>query len=410
MMAKITKRGVDALVAGGAPVSDSEIKGFVARRLPSGTVTYGYRYRDRGGRQRWLPLGLHGSITPDQARELAKQRAGEVASGRDPAVERADSRAATANTVDALLDEFLVRHVRGKLRTANEIERTFSVYVRPRLGGKSIYDLKRSDIVELLDQIEDKNGPVMADRTLAYIRKAFNWQATRDDSFAPPIVRGMARTKPGERKRKRILDDQEIRDVWSALDELKKSAPLCYPRFARTLLYVAQRREEVSRMVWEEIAGDAWTIPAERSKNKIASVVPLTKEARDLLGPAHTAGFVFSNEQERQRAFSGFSKAKTALDEKIAELRKREHRSPMPHWVHHDLRRTGRSLMSRAGIHPDIAERVLGHVIPGVRGTYDRYEYFSEKRDALEKLAAVIERILHPTDAVVMFPKQAQQG
>jgi hypothetical protein len=131
----------------------------------------------------------------------------------------------------------LVRHVRCKLRSANEIERTFEVYVRPRLGGKSIYNLRRSDIVELLDQIEDKNGPVMADRALAYVRKAFNWQATRDDSFTPPIVRGMARSKPSERKRTRFLDDQEIRDIWTALDELKNDAPLCYPRFVRTLLF-----------------------------------------------------------------------------------------------------------------------------------------------------------------------------
>jgi hypothetical protein len=155
MRAKITKRVVDALIAGGTPVSDSEIKGFVARRLPSGTVTYGYRYRDRGSRQRWLPLGLHGSITADQARELAKRRAGEVAGGRDPAIECANSRAAAASTVDALLDDFLVRHVRGRLRSAREIQRTFDVYVRPRLGSKSIYNLKRSDVVELLDHIED---------------------------------------------------------------------------------------------------------------------------------------------------------------------------------------------------------------------------------------------------------------
>jgi integrase len=409
MRGKITKRVVDALVAGGPPLSDSEIKGFVARRLPSGTVTYGYRYRDRGGRQRWLPLGLHGSITPDQAREFAKQRAGEVASGRDPAGERVEVRAAAAATVDTLLDDFLVRHVCGKLRSANEIERTFDVYVRPRLGDKSIYNLKRSDIVELLDEIEDKNGPVMADRTLAYVRKAFNWQATRDDSFTPPIVRGMARTKPSERRRTRILDDQEIRDLWTAIDDLKNDAPLCYPRFVRTLFYVAQRREEVSKMVWEEIEGDAWTIPKERSKNKVANVVPLTKEVRNLLGSEQT-GFVFSNEKERRRAFSGFSKAKLALDRKIAELRKRQHRPPMPHWVHHDLRRTARSLMSRTGVFPDVAERVLGHVIPGVRGTYDRYEYFDEKRDALERLAALIERILHPSDAVVTFPKQATRG
>jgi integrase len=146
-------------------------------------------------------------------------------------------------------------------------------------------------------------------------------------------------------------------------------------------------------MVWEEIEGDAWSIPKERSKNTLANVVPLMKEVRDLLGHKQNGGFVFSNEIDRRRAFSGFSKAKAALDQKIADLRKREGRAPMPHWVHHDLRRTGRSLMSRASVLPDVAERVLGHIIPGVRGTYDRYEYLDEKRDALEKLAALIEHI-----------------
>jgi hypothetical protein len=52
--------------------------------------------------------------------------------------------------------------------------------------------------------------------------------------------------------------------------------------------------------------------------------------------------------------------------------------------------------MSRAGVSSDHAERVLGHVIPGVRGVYDRHEYAAEKRAALEKLDAQIARILHP--------------
>jgi integrase len=74
----------------------------------------------------------------------------------------------------------------------------------------------------------------------------------------------------------------------------------------------------------------------------------------------------------------------------------------MPSWVLHDLRRTARSLMSRASVSSDIAERVLGHVIPGVRGVYDRYAYVDEKRDALERLASVVERILNPPDGNVV--------
>jgi hypothetical protein len=62
-------------------------------------------------------------------------------------------------------------------------------------------------------------------------------------------------------------------------------------------------------------------------------------------------------------------------------------------------------MMARAQVPPDHAERVLGHVISGVRGVYDRHQYADEKRDALEKLGALVERILRPDDAVIHFPK-----
>jgi integrase len=409
MKAKITKRRVDALRIEGM-IADDEIKGFVVRRLPSGVVTYGYRYRHKG-RQRWIGLGLHGSITADEARSLAKTRAGEVASGRDPAAEIEAERAkaeqakrASANTVNAVLDNFVERHVRKNLRRGYEVERVFDRYVRPRIGDKSIYDLRRRDVVEMLDAIEDNNGPVMAHQVLAHIRKAFNWHAARDDLFNTPIVRGMARTKPAERARTRILADDEIRDVWTALDQAAVPEP--FPRLVRALLLTAQRREELAQMRVEEIEGETWIIPGERYKTKLPSAVPLTAAARGQLGTLPTTGFVFST-TEGKRPFSGFSKAKRALDKKIAELRKADGRKPMPDWVLHDLRRTARSMMSRAGVASDIAERVLGHAIPGVRSVYDRHHYEIEKRHALEQLAAVVDRILDPKPNVVPFAARA---
>ena len=120
----------------------------------------------------------------------------------------------------------------------------------------------RRDIVEMLDAIEDENGPVMCDRVLAYLRKAFNWQASRDEQFNSPIVRGMQRTKPRERARQRILDDQEIRDLWTALEDLKTDAPAPFPSLVKTLLLTAQRRDEVASMNW--LAGGT-DEPAERS-------------------------------------------------------------------------------------------------------------------------------------------------
>jgi integrase len=99
--------------------------------------------------------------------------------------------------------------------------------------------------------------------------------------------------------------------------------------------------------------------------------------------------------------YSGFSKSKAKLDKAVfAAMKNRAKKGakvePIQNWTLHDLRRTAKTLMARAGVRPDISERVLGHVIAGVEGTYDRHSYADEKRDALEKLAAMIERILNP--------------
>lgn len=423
MPAKITKRSVDALKSG--ILADTEIKGFVVRRLESGGATYGYRYRDKTtGGQRWIGLGRHGNITADQARDLAKKKAGEVADGRDPVAEAEQSRAkanlakvAEKNTVNAILDKFEARYS-SKLRSGDQIKRAFTVYVRPRIGSKSIYELKRRDIVEMLDAIEDEKagesadlgGSVMADRVLAHVRKAFNWWMVQDEDFKSPIVRGMARTKPGERKRKRILTDDEIRDVWAALDNLE-DAPACYPAYVRNLLLTMTRRNESSRMHVSELDGDLWTIPGERYKNKLDHVIPLSEMARENLktAPAAAKGqnsyFLFStattNRPMGKTAFSGFSKAKVELDRQIAKLRKAAGKSSMPRWTLHDLRRTGRTLMSRAGVPDDHAERAMGHVIAGVRGTYDLHEFLEEKRKGFEALASLVRMILNPADNVI---------
>jgi integrase len=402
MREKISKRTVDALKPG-AILADAEVKGFTARRLASGTLTYGFRYRDKtSGQARWLALGLHGNITPDAARALAKKHAGSVADRRDPAAElerqRATAKSAASETVNAVLDAFLERHVQPALRSAKAIERAFDVYVRPRLGARSIYSLRRSHIVEMLDAVEDQGGPVMADRTLAHLRRAFNWRAARDDDFLPPIARGMARTRGKDRARDRVLSDDEMRDLWTALDQA--TVPPCYPRFIRALLLTGQRRNEVARADWREIGSRVWTIPAARYKTKLEHVVPLTGAVQALLGEPKAKGFVFSNDGGR-RPLSGFGNAKAALDRMIDEIRKAGGLEPMERWTLHDLRRTARSLMSRAGVSADIAERVLGHVIPGVRSVYDRHAYEAEKRDALERLATLVERIVNPIENVV---------
>jgi integrase len=371
---------------------------------PSGSKSWAYRYRIEG-KSRKLTLGtlLDPNAKPDteadgdlpalsvvEARQRASAAGVKVARGIDPIAERQRKESKAKNTVNSVLDTFVARYVKD-LRSGDQVERGFDVYVRPRIGNKSIYDLRRRDIVEMLDEIEDENGPVMADRVLAYVRKAFNWQATRDDHFAPPIVRGMARTKPKERNGKRVLDDDEIRDLWSALQRFE--GPACYPAYVRNLLLTATRRNESSDMHSDEMANGVWIIPEERYKTKLDHVIPLSAMAIENMPKGK--GFVFST-TEGEVAFSGFSKAKEQLDRLIAEDRAKAGRPAMPNWTLHDLRRTARSLMSRAKVPTDHAERALGHVMGGVRETYDRYEYLDEKRAAFEALAGLVALILNP--------------
>jgi integrase len=409
MKAKISKRTVDALASG--ILYDTEIKGFVARKLSSGTVTYGFRYRNEAGQSRWAAIGIHGTITAEEARGLAKKRAGEVADSRDPNAEQEETRTAAklaklaeTNTVGAILDKFEARYS-SNLRSGDQVKRTFDVYVRPRIGEKSIYNLKRRDINEMLDAIEDENGPVMADKTLAHVRKAFNWWMVKDEDFKSPVVRGMARTKPRERERDRTLADDEIRDVWAALAIVE--APACFPAFVRNLLLTATRRTESADMHAGEIEGDVWVIPGSRYKNKLDHVVPLSPMAMENLGKLiEGKGFIFSTTGGK-KAFSGFSKAKAELDRTIAKIRKEAGRAPMAQWQLHDLRRTSRTLMSRAGIATDHAERAIGHKMTGVRGVYDRFAYLDEKRQAFEAVAGLVALILDPPAGNVVKMERA---
>ena len=123
----------------------------------------------------------------------------------------------------------------------------------------------------MLDKIADTNGLVMADRTLAIVRKAFNWHAARDDHFVPPIAKGMAKTKPKERRGKRVLADDEIREIWQALDTADVPAP--FSRLLRTLFVTAVRRTEAARGSWKEISGGLWTIPGDRMKAKLEHAI-----------------------------------------------------------------------------------------------------------------------------------------
>jgi integrase len=376
-----------AFVTDAAPVADKDrtifwdtaMPGFGLMVTRNGARSYVVQYRAHGRSRR---LTLDASVLSlDAARREARKHLGEVAKGGDPLTERRREITAASDTLRAVTEAYFRREGKN-IRTMDERRRTLERLVFPTLGARPINDIGRSDIVRLLDKIEDNSGPVMADRTLAYLRKVMNWHASRSDTFRSPIVRGMARTKPAERARDRILTDDEICRLMRAT----KAQPGPFSSLVQFLLLSACRRGEALFMTRDELNGRDWLIPAARHKSKREFLLPLSKAAFAVLaaipviGPSN--GYLFT--LNGKNPLGAESKAKARLDKA----------SRVTGWTLHDCRRTARSLMSRAGVPTDHAERAIGHVIGGVRGVYDRHSFKKEKQAALEALAREIATVL----------------
>ena len=361
---------------------DAQVSGL-ALRVSDTHKSWSLHYT-LGGKRRRLTFGAYPVISLASARTRADEARAAIAEGRDP-------QAIASETLQAICELYMAREG-DKLRTVKWRRGVLDRHVYPILGSRPIAEIKRSEIVRLLDRIEEGSGSTMATQTLAIIRKVMNWHAMRSDDFLSPIVRGMARTQRSEQARERFLTDDELRKIWAANYGV-------FGSFVRFLLLTAARRNEVAGMTWAEVAGSDWTLPAARNKTGLDLVRPLSRQAQAILAALPKGGeFVWST-NGGAAPIGGFSQFKRRFDAA----------SGTDGWALHDLRRTARSLMSRAGVPTDHAERCLGHVIGGVRGVYDRHEYHAEKQQAFEALAGIVDRIVTGSQAGVVQLKRGKR-
>jgi integrase len=394
----LTDKGVAALKprADRYAFPDPELTGHYVRvqPLPSGAKSFAVVARNPHGKQVWATIGPTDVRSIADARERAREAIRRIRDGL-PAFE---APAAKAETFEDVAEQWLRRHVQAnELRSQAEVTRLLKVHVYPAWKNRAFRDIRRSDVAALLDEVEDDHGARQADYVLAITRQISFWHATRNDDYVPPFVKGMRRTDPKARARSRVLTDDELRAVWKAAET---SGP--FGTLVKLLLLTAQRREKVVSMRWQDIGIDGtWRIPLEAREKGAPTEIVLPPAAVDIIRALPQMGdnpFVLAGRGDAH--INGFSKSKRAFDAKLPK--------DSPKFVLHDLRRSARSLMARAGVSNDHAERVLGHARPGVEGTYDRHPYKAEIASALGKLAALIDSVVHPRVNVTPLVKRAK--
>jgi integrase len=370
-------------------VRDGGARGLYLVMQPSGKRSWCLRYRHAG---RSVKLTLDRVESLADARRRAAEAMCELEAGRDPARTKLEAKTLAAradaerkrDTVEQLAAQFIEKHV-GKLRPRTRVQAThiFTTIVLPEWRGRSIHDIQRRDVRELIEQVA-RNRPVTANRTLATLSRFFGWCCERDVLVASPAV-GVKRPHT-EVARERTLSDSEIVSLLRACDALGDPVAA---GFVRLLLLLGQRRGEIAGMKRSEIDGDLLRIPAERMKGKQLHALPLSRAALAIV--------------ERMPVIDGSDRVFPSLHfGRIKERLDAHMPATTPAWTLHDLRRSCASGMAAIGVAVPVIEKALAHrggSFKGVAAVYQRHSFVPEMRAALERWAEHVERLERGTPA-----------
>lgn len=367
-------------------VFDALTPGLALRVTEAGKKSWSVMYRVAGrgeggtrGPLRRMTLGPYPLLDLRNARERARSAFDLADRGTDPADRRRDeARHRGERLFEIICTRFIELHARSHTLKWRDTQRLLTVHVVPEWKGRPIDTIDRAMAHELLDELAMRHGVGAAREVRKHMTKLFNWAVDRGLLAASPVA-GMRRPELGYVARERVLSMEELHKVWDGAGEMG------YPfgPLVRLLILTAQRRAEIANLRREWLLPEQRTfeVPASLYKTDRPQVVPLSPAAWALVEdlPRWNGGDYLLSTTAGRRPVSGFSKTKARLDKL----------SGVSDWTFHDLRRSAATHMARIGIPQEHIERVLGHAIEGVAGTYNRYSYLSEKRTALERWAAL---------------------
>lgn len=367
-------------------VSDDKVAGLSFRVHPSGKKNFFVRYFANGRRRRFTLKPDYPALTLSEARERTREILYNVSKGEDPQAQKSAER--KAETFNDLTDRYCKIHLPNlKLKTREFYELVIDKYLIKEFGHLKPIDIKRSDIIALLDDIAFvQKKPTMANRVKAVISSILSFGVDKG-----LLEFNQAKTiKPvkKERPRDRILSDEEILKVWIVIEN---ESPVIRGLF-KLLLLLGQRSGETKRMKWEQLHGDIWEISSEETKAGRRHIVPLPQLVIEELEylKKYTGDSVFVFETPSNRTVGHIESIHKALD-RIKEKSGVDFRI-------HDLRRTFASGLAKQGVDRTVIGKLLNHKSIardfGVTAIYDRYDYLSEKRQAITTWAIYLQNIV----------------
>lgn len=358
----------------------ASVRGLILRVSYGDTKTWRVMHYLPSGGSRTFKLGRYPVMTLGQAREAALEFL------RDPR-KQTEQRAA-AETFDDVVKKYLALYVKkNNLRTGKVIEQRIANHLTPKFKHFEFGSIRRRDLVELLDDIEAKNGAPMADAMLTVFKGIATWQMARDEDYRSPIGPHMKRYNTPVRDR--VLDDAEIRAFWSATGDLGIFGGMC-----RVLLLTGQRRAKVNLMQWDDIKDGVWNIRTEPNEKPNPGRIKLPQMVLDIIEAQPRfakSPFVFSGLRGR-----GPFIAIGQYVEKLEQAMKLTLPEMEPHTLH-DLRRTFRTRLAQIGIEETLAQRCIAHVVGSKNARrYNHYPFFDEMTVAFQALADHIAAIVTP--------------